>query len=579
MELTNQLILIGAVFLLGSIVASAVSSRLGAPLLLVFLLIGMLAGEDGPGGIRFHDVQLAHLIGSLALAVILFDGGLRTPRSSFRVGLRPAIVLATAGVIGTAFVTGLVATWALGLTWLEGLLLGSIVGSTDAAAVFSILHARGMQLKQRVGATLEIESGSNDPMAIFLTIVLVEVLAAGETGIEWTISLEFVKQMGLGAVFGVIGGQWLAWLINRLTLESGLYPLLAMAGGLLTFGATSVLGGSGFLAIYLAGLMLGNRRLHAAQNILRVHDGLAWLSQIVMFLVLGLLVTPSALLKQAAGALLVAAALMLLARPLAVWLCLAPFRFPWREQLFIAWVGLRGAVPIILALFPLLAGVAQAQTFFNVAFFVVLVSLIVQGWTVAPLARLLKLEVPARLGPVQRVNIEIPERFDYEFVGYRIAPDSAMAEEGLKRLALPPHSRVTAVVRAGEPLAPERVRKLLPGDYVYLLAPGGAIEELDRLFAAHRQVDYLEEHRFFGEFVLNADARLADVSAMYGFDIPHAPGDQTVGEFLVASLRQRPVVGDRHRLGSVDLVIREMEADRIVKVGIALRPSGREDGG
>lgn len=576
MDLTNQLILIGAVFLLGSIVASAVSSRLGAPLLLVFLLIGMLAGEDGPGGIRFHDVQIAHLIGSLALAVILFDGGLRTPRTSFRVGLRPAVVLATVGVVGTAVITGLVATWALGLTWLEGLLLGSIVGSTDAAAVFSILHARGMQLKQRVGATLEIESGSNDPMAIFLTIVLVEILASGQSAIDWTIGLEFVKQMGLGAVFGVIGGQWLAWLINRLTLESGLYPLLAMAGGLLTFGATSVVGGSGFLAIYLAGLVLGNQRLHAAQNILRVHDGLAWLSQIVMFLVLGLLVTPSALLEQAAGALLVAGALMLLARPLAVWLSLAPFRFPWREQLFIAWVGLRGAVPIILALFPLLAGLPQAQTFFNVAFFVVLVSLLVQGWSVAPLARLLELEVPARLGPVQRVNIDIPERFDYEFVGYRIAADSAMAEEGLKRLALPPHSRVTAVVRAGEPLAPERVKKLLPGDYVYLLAPGSAIEELDRLFAAQRHVDYLEEHRFFGEFVLNADARLSEVSAIYGFDVPQAQTGQTVAEFLAATLRQRPVVGDRCRLGSVDLVVREMQEDRILKVGIVLRPSMKE---
>lgn len=572
MDLTNQLILIGAVFLLGSIVASAVSSRLGAPLLLVFLLIGMLAGEDGPGGIRFHDVQLAHLIGSLALAVILFDGGLRTPRRSFRVGLRPALGLATAGVVGTAVLTGAVATWALGLTWLEGLLLGSIVGSTDAAAVFSILHARGMQIKERVGATLEIESGSNDPMAIFLTIVLVEVLASGRTELDWTVALEFVQQMGLGAVFGVIGGQWLAWLINRLTLESGLYPLLAMAGGLLTFGATAVLGGSGFLAIYLAGLVLGNRQLHSAQNILRVHDGLAWLSQIVMFLVLGLLVTPSALLDQAAGALLVAAALMLVARPLAVWLCLAPFRFPWREQLFIAWVGLRGAVPIILALFPLLAGLPQAQTFFNVAFFVVLVSLLVQGWTVAPFARLLKLEVPARLGPVQRVNIDIPERFDYEFVGYRIAPDSAMAEEGLKRLALPPHSRVTAVVRAGEPLAPERVKKLLPGDYVYLLAPGSAIEELDRIFAAERRVSYLDEHRFFGDFVLNADAKLGDVSTMYGVTVPEEQRGRALAEFLYDVFNRRPVVGDRYRLEGVELVVRELEEGRITKVGLRLVP-------
>ncbi|MFP4243930.1 MAG: potassium/proton antiporter, partial [Ectothiorhodospira sp.] len=353
MEITNQIILLGSGVLLASVLASVVTRRLGVPLLLVFLLLGMLLGEEGPGGVQFRDVQMAHLFGSLALAIILFDGGMRTPVSSFRVGLRPALGLATLGVVITAGITGAFAAWWLGLSWLAGLLLGAIVGSTDAAAVFSLLHARGLALKQRVGATLEIESGSNDPMAIFLTLVLMELIVDGNAPMGVTVLWEFLRQIGLGAVLGLAGGTGLRWLINRLDMPQGLYPLAAMAGGLTLFGLTSVMGGSGFLAVYLAGLLLGNRPLQASQYISRFHDGIARLAQIGMFLMLGLLVTPSDLLPVALDALPIAAVLILVARPLAVWLCLLPFNFPWREQVFVGWVGLRGAVPIILALFPL----------------------------------------------------------------------------------------------------------------------------------------------------------------------------------------------------------------------------------
>lgn len=571
-DLTNKLILLGSLLLLVSIVASALSARTGAPLLLVFLVLGMLAGEEGPGGIHFHDVQSAFLVGTLALAVILFDGGLRTRTESFRVGLWPAVSLATLGVILTAVVAGLTAAWVLDLSWLEGLLIGAIIGSTDAAAVFSLLHARGLELKERVRATLEIESGSNDPMAVFLTIALVELLAAGRTALGWDVLVYLAQQMVIGAVLGVLGGRALAWLINRLTLVSGLYPLLAMAGGLLTFGLAAVLGGSGFLAIYLAGLVLGNERLHAAQNILRVHDGLAWLSQIVMFLVLGLLVTPSALFAQAWPALLVALVLMLAARPIAVWLCLLPFRFPWREQAYIAWVGLRGAVPIILALFPLIAGLERAEVYFNVAFFVVLISLVVQGWTVAPAARWLKLEVPADTGPIQRVNLEVPDRYDYEFVGYQLAPQGVPPAEDIKRLRLPPDTRVVALIRADRVFNAGEMHDLRPGDYLYLLAPSRRIEMLNHLFSASPRPIHLEEHHFFGEFALNGDARLGDVAAVYGFAVPAEAADAAVGEFLAARLRHKPVVGDRHRLGNVELVVREIEGERITKVGLVLAP-------
>lgn len=572
MEFTNHLILIGAAFLVISIVASAVSARLGAPLLLVFLLIGMLAGEDGPGRIQFDDIGTAHLVGTLALAIILFDGGLRTRAGSFRVALWPAVSLASVGVVVTTAVTGAAAAWILGMHWLHGMLLGAIVGSTDAAAVFSLLHARGMELKQRVGATLEIESGSNDPMAVFLTVALIEILSRGQLHLGWDLLGEFVWQMGMGAVLGVAAGYALGWLINRLDLATGLYPLLAMAGGLLTFGAASAIDASGFLAIYLAGVVLGNHRLHAAQNILRVHDGLAWLSQIVMFLVLGLLVTPHELVREAVPALLIALVLMLVARPLAVWISLLPFRFPWREQIFIAWVGLRGAVPIILAVFPLFAGLPEARLFFNVAFFVVLISLLIQGWTVAPLARWLGLQVPAHRGPVQRVNVDIPDLYDHEFVGYRLSPESIVPGQSLAHMHLPDGVRVAALIRGERTYAPAEIGELQAGDYLYLFAPGSAVDTLSEVFAAEKQPAYLEDHRFFGDFVLNGAARLGEVAAMYGIDIDASQKDAAIADYLARAFKARPVVGDRTRLGGIEFVVREMEGERVTKVGVILRP-------
>jgi len=275
MAYMNEIILLGSLLALLSIVASAVSSRLGAPLLLVFIVLGMLAGEDGPGGILFNDAHTALLVGSIALAIIIFDGGLRTRKEAFGVALWPSISLATAGVVLTAVVVGVFATWLLDLNWLQGLLLGSIVASTDAAAVFGLLRTAGAQLKERVAATLEIESASNDPMAIFMTVVLVSVLAAGGTSLTPGVLVEFVQQFGIGAVVGWIGGRSLVALINRLSLVTALYPLLAATGGVFIFGVAAVLNGSGFLAIYIAGVILGNMPLQASQNILRVHDGLA----------------------------------------------------------------------------------------------------------------------------------------------------------------------------------------------------------------------------------------------------------------------------------------------------------------
>lgn len=534
------------------------------------MVVGMLAGEEGPGAIHYNDIQSAHLIGTLALAIILFDGGMRTRAGSFRAGLWPALSLATLGVLGTTLLTGLFAAWVFDLHWLQGLLLGAIVGSTDAAAVFSLLHAHGLELKQRVAATLEIESGSNDPMAVFLTIALVEILASGTTDLSWKVLGTFVLQMGLGALIGIAAGRLLVWLINRLTLASGLYPLLAMAGGVLAFAATTAMGGSGFLAIYLIGLIVGNSQIRAVQNILRVHDGMAWLSQITMFLMLGLLVTPSELLPVAPKAMLIALVLMLIARPFSVWVGLLPFRFPWREQVFIAWVGLRGAVPIILALFPLLAGLEQAEIYFNVAFFVVLVSLLLQGWTIAPVARLLGLEVPPKQEPYQSLDLDVPGQPGYELLGYVLEPESMALNRPLNELPMPEQARITAVIRDAVILDPGELKKLVAGDYIYVLTKTHRREILNKLFADSHAPARLEERKFFGEFILHGEASMDELSAIYGLDLPPSARGKTVQDYLTGVFNKRPVIGDRIKCGGLELVVRETDDGRVTKAGLKL---------
>ncbi|MFO1205481.1 MAG: potassium/proton antiporter [Burkholderiales bacterium] len=570
MSSANHIIFFGAALLLIAIIASAFSARVGAPLLLVFLVIGMLAGEDGPGGVDFDDFRLANLAGSLALAVILFDGGLRTRAELFRVGLRPALSLATVGVVITGALLGAFAAWVLGIQWMQGLLIGAIVASTDAAAVFSLLHAHGIALKQRVSATLEIESGSNDPMAVFLTIALVELLASGRTELDWHIIETFVLQMGIGACAGWAGGQALAWLLNRLTLPPALYPLLAAGGGVFIFGAVALADGSGFLAIYLAGVVIGNRQVQGQENILRVHDGLAWLSQIGMFLMLGLLADPAGLASVAVPSLAIALFLIFIARPLAVLASLAPFHFPWREQVFISWVGLRGAVPIILATFPLLAGVAQAGLFFHVAFVVVLVSLMVQGWTIGLAAKWLQLEVPPTPEPAQKVDLDVAGRFNLELSGYSLKPGSPALGLPLSELALPEESQIAGIVRGGRLTRLALEAPLQAGDYVYMLSERDALDTLGRVLTGTQAPARLEEHEFFGEFVLNGDARLTDLAEVYGIELPPAMETMTAADLLDRRFAHRPVVGDRLRLGRLELVAMEIKAGRVAKVGLNL---------
>jgi len=567
LEFSNHAVLIGALLVLISILASTLSSRTGAPLLLVFLAIGMLAGEEGAGHIRFGDYQAAYLVGTVALAAILFDGGMRTHTNTFRIGLWPAVSLATVGVVVTAGIVGAAAAYFLGLELMHGLLIGAIIGSTDAAAVFSLLHSAGMRLKERVGVTLEIESGCNDPMAVFLTLMLIETVRE-DRPLGWNMLVEFVLQFGLGGIMGVVGGKVLVLLINRVSLATGLYPLLAMAGGLAIYGTTVVLDGSGFLAIYLAGVMLGNSRMQASGNIMRVHDGLAWLSQILLFLMLGLLVTPSALIPVAKDGFLIAAVLIFVARPIAVWLSLLPFSFPRKEQLFISWVGLRGAVPIVLALFPWLAGLPQSSVYFNIAFFVVLTSLLVQGWTVAPLATLLKLKLPKEHAPYYSEFVEVPGQDGLRLLGYRVSLISDAVGHKVSELKLPPDVRIVAVFRDGKRIEAIGGREIAPGDLIYVFTADDHMAELDHLFVPADEVEESEQQRVFGSFALAGDAPLVEVAEIYGLVVPESARAGTVADYIDRQFHRRPVVGDIVGVGGMKLVVRELRKGRVSQVGV-----------
>lgn len=391
MEFTNQFIFFSGLLLCLSILVGIVSNRTGAPLILTFLGVGILFGQDGPGGIVFNDMQLGYSVCSFALAIILFDGGIHTPFRHFRSAARPAFSLATLGVLLTAGITGAGAWYFLHVEWQYALLFGSIVASTDAAAVFLLLRQRGVQLAPNLSHTLEVESGINDPMAIFLTLTFVELLLAQGAGNTWLyIAGDFIRQMGIGAAFGFAGGRVLIWFFDRIQLDSGLYPIFALAGGLLVFGSTNMLGGSGFLAAYIAGLLLGNHEYEAKKLVQQFMDGIAWLSQLGMLLVLGLLVTPTSLIGDIPKAVVIAAVLIFIARPVAVFVCLAFERFSWQEKIFISWVGLRGAIPIYLAIIPVMLGLKGE--YFNIAFIVVLCSLFLQGWTIRPVGKILGLK-------------------------------------------------------------------------------------------------------------------------------------------------------------------------------------------
>jgi cell volume regulation protein A len=392
MGTAHEIILVAGVLCLLAIVAGLISSRIGTPLLLVFIGVGVLAGEDGPGGIQFHDFQTAYLVGSLALAAILFDGGLSTERTMIQQAMWPSLALATVGVAISAGLVGSAVILLFGGSWPEALLLGAATAPTDAAAVSVLLRLSRTALPSRVVAALEIESGLNDPMSVFLTVALVQIIATPDGLGLLAGLLLFAKEMGGGFVIGVAGGYGLLWLFRRLHAETSVFPVMAVGGALATFGAAQVLGASGFLAVYLAGVIVGNHDHPAARPVTSFFGALGWLSQISLFLMLGLLVTPHELPLLTLPAIAVSAILIIVARPAAVMACLLPFGWKVREAAFVSWVGLRGAVPIYLTTIPLLEGVSPGRLLFDVVFVVVILSVAVQGWTISLAASLLRLE-------------------------------------------------------------------------------------------------------------------------------------------------------------------------------------------
>lgn len=486
MILPFEYLLLGAsVLLLLSVIASKASWRFGVPSLLLFLVIGMLAGSDGPGGIHFDNPPLAQSLGVVALAFILFAGGLDTEWRRVRQVLGKGLILSTFGVGITALLVGWYATTVLKVSWLEGLLIGSIVSSTDAAAVFAVLRSRNVRLRGLLKPLLELESGSNDPMAVFLTVGLIGLLT-GSTASVVDLIPRFFLQMALGAGVGYGMGTAMAWLVNRLQLEyDGLYPVLTLSLVLLAYSATATVGGNGFLAVYMAGLIMSRSQFRRKRSVVQFHDGLAWLMQIVMFLTLGLQVFPSQLVPVASAGLLLALFLMVCARPIAVFLTLSFSRIGLREKIMVAWVGLRGAVPIILATFPLVAGIPQAPMIFNVVFFIVLTSILLQGTSIPLVARWLKVDAPLSTESSGGM-LEVPSvRTDTgAIMEFRIASSSRAVGERLSDLDLPAEALSILVIRQGQSFVPPATLELQINDTVVIFADRAWIGNLSALFGS-----------------------------------------------------------------------------------------------
>ncbi len=467
----TALLLATAGLLMGaSVLFSRASHRIGVPIALLFLGIGMLAGSEGIGGIRFDDYGFAFRLGSLALALILFDGGLNTPLAALRRTWAPAGMLATVGVALTAILIAYPAhLW--GLAWPQALVLGAVVSSTDAASVFAVLRGSGLQLKRRVGTTLELESGLNDPVAVILTTALTANLMRPGAMSPPRLVLDIVVQLAVGAAAGVAIGQGGRILLRRFPLPTGgLYPALTLALALLAFGLTTLLHGSGFLAVYLAGMVLGNGPLPYRAGLLRVHDALAWLAQIGMFLVLGLLVYPSGLVEIAGPGLGLALLLAFVVRPLVVGLGLVPFRYAWREVVYIGWVGLRGAVPIVLATYPVLVGAPGADRIFHLVFFIVVVNALMPGGTVAWVTARLGLQKAEPPAPQAVLAIESRLPLEGELLSFYIDDALVVSHVALEDLDFPEGSSVTLIVRGNRLIPPRGGTVLEPGDHVYVLA-------------------------------------------------------------------------------------------------------------
>lgn len=561
----DKIIFLSSVLILLGVIASKASVRLGMPVLVLFLAVGMLAGDGGIGGIVFNDTSAAYALGSIALALILYDGGLQTSAGAIKEVWKPSLLLATLGVLVTTLVTGAAATYFLNLPWQDGMLLGAIVGSTDAAAVFAQMRNAGLRIRPRIKSLLEVESASNDPMAIFLTIGLLEVIV-NDMPLGVGMLQLFFTQMGLGAVIG-IGIGWLAiHLINRIHLSTGaLYPVMVTAIGLFSFGLSANLGGSGFLSIYLTGIVIGNSRFVFQRGTFLFHDGLAWLSQITMFVTLGLLINPEELIKVWREGLAVAIALVLLARPMAVIPMLLPFRYAAKEITFVSWVGLRGSVPIILALFPMVYGLEHAALMFNVVFFVVLISAMVQGMTMPFFARKLGLAEPAPAAPAATLEITTLGDVNADIVEYTLGKNSRAVGRRISRLALPDGVVVAMLTRGKDVIPPRGSTMLKEEDHLFVVQRPATRAFVERAFSC--RTTEVAELLPVGALRLKGYTTSCDLLDSYDIHLD-AECNATLEQIIRQQLPHAEV-GDHVELNGLVLRVKEMVGNRISTVSLA----------
>lgn len=464
-----------------SIVIARLTNNIGVPVLLLFLGIGMLAGSEGPGGIYFDDPAIAQTIGIVSLVFILFSGGLDTNWNSVKSVVGPALSLSTFGVALTAVAVGGFTTLLFDVPILVSLLLGSIVASTDAAAVFSIIGARNIKLKGKITPLLELESGSNDPMAVFLTVSLIEIIRAGDLSIGYLI-WSFVKQMGIGLVVGLALGNGMVFVINKLRFPiEGFYAVFVLAGAFFVYSLTTLLDGSGFLAVYLAGMVVGSSTIVYKKNIFRFFDGMAWVAQIIMFLSLGLLVFPSQILPTIEAEMLISLFLIFIARPVGVFLSLLPFKFSIRQKIFVSWVGLRGAVPIVLATFPMIEGVKEAQWIFNIVFFIVLTSALLQGWTIPIISRKLKLEASKKVLLTSPAEFNYLDRIDRVLVRFAVPDSPAFKNKPIVEIKSLRGSLIVLVKRGNTYFVPSGGTILQVNDELQALVEASKFDELQNL--------------------------------------------------------------------------------------------------
>ncbi|WNF24200.1 potassium/proton antiporter [Mesobacillus jeotgali] len=467
---TDSFILLLAFLFIVGVITTRFSTRLGVPSLIFFIMVGMVMGSDVLGIIYFDNAAVTQMIGVIALVIILFEGGLQTNLKDVRPVIIPSLSLATVGVLITSGIVAVAAKMILGLDWLEAILFGAIVGSTDAAAVFAVL--KGHNISSKLGSTLEAESGSNDPMAVFLTVAMIELITIPDASILKLIG-DFFLQMGLGLILGVIFGKVAVKALNSINLDSsGLYPVFATAFALLTYGVTTFLNGSGLLAVYIAAIIIGNAEIAYRHSIFRFTEGFAWMMQILMFVILGLLVFPSELFNPAIliQGILISVILMLVARPVAVFLSTIKMDYSQKERIFLSWAGLKGAVPIILATFPLLAGIEDSHQIFNVVFFVVLTSALIQGSTIPMLANKLGLNGPKKTIPMQSLELISLGKADAEMIEYEMESDNAIVGKTLVDIPFPEGTLVNAIIRNGKLIAPTGNTVIMTGDFLYILS-------------------------------------------------------------------------------------------------------------